>query len=102
LSRMKNELHQRLWAAQERWFQWKARGETKRSLKLEGLRNSGDLFARTRFVIFTGATRVAYERELKRFLDYVHDVRGRTQNVEIDRKDFQAYMEDRIAHGAAA
>jgi hypothetical protein len=102
LSHMKNELHQRLWAAQERWLEWKAKGETKRSLKLEGLRDSGDIFARTRFVIFTGATRVAYERELKRFLNFAHDVRGRTENHQIDRKDFKAYMEDRIAHGAAA
>jgi hypothetical protein len=102
LSHMKNELHQRLWAAQERWLEWKAKGETKRSLKLQGLHDSGDMFARIRFVIFTGATRVAYERELKRFLNFAHDVRGRTENPQIDRKDFKAYMEDRIAHGAAA
>jgi hypothetical protein len=102
LSHMKNELHQRLWAAQERWLQWKAKGETKRSLKLQGVREFGDMFARMRFVIFTGATRVAYERELKRFLDYVHDVRGRTENQQIDRKDFSAYMDYRIAQGAAA
>lgn len=102
LSQMKEELHQRLWAAQERWFEWKAKGETKRGLKLQGVREFGDMFARTRYVLFTGATRAAYERELKRFLDFAHDVRGRRDNRQIDRKDFKAYMEDRIAASAAA
>jgi site-specific recombinase XerC len=99
---MKEEIHQRLWAAQQRWFEWKAKGETKRGLKLEGLRDFGDLFARTRYVIFTGATRVAYERELKRFIDFAHQARGKVGNRQIDAKDFRAYIERHIEQGAAA
>ncbi len=102
LSVMKQELHQRLWAAQERWFGWKARGESKRGLKLEGLRENGDLFARTKFVLFTGATRLAYERELKRFVEFAHAVRGKKENREIDTKDFRAYMEQLLSKGSTA
>jgi hypothetical protein len=102
LSDMKEQLHQKLWAAQDRWFEQKAGGGTKRDLKLEGLRETGDIFAKTRFLIFTGATRVAYERELKRFVDYAHTALGRTQNREIDTKDFKAYIEHLLLHGASA
>jgi site-specific recombinase XerC len=99
---MKQELHQRLWAAQERWMEWKAKGETKRGLKLEGLRDHGDLFARTRYVIFTGSTRATYERELKRFINFVHDIRGKTENRLVDERDFKSFMETLLARGAAA
>ena len=65
LSAMKEELHQRLWAAQERWLRWKSEGKTKHELKMQGLRDHGDMFAVLRNVILTGASRIAYERELK-------------------------------------
>ena len=102
LSAMKEELHQRLWAAQERWFRWKAEGKTKHELKTQGLNDHGDMFAYLRGVILTGASRVAYERELKRFLQYAFHTRGRTKNQEVDRKDFRAYMEFLIEKGSAA
>lgn len=102
LSAMKEELHQRLWAAQERWFRWKAEGRTKHELKLQGLNDHGDMFAYLRNVILTGASRIAYERELKRFLKYAFHARGRTENRQIDRKDFRAYMEFLIEKGSAA
>ncbi len=102
LSAMKEELHQRLWAAQERWFRWKAEGRTKHELKRQGLNDHGDMFAYLRGVIFTGASRIAYERELKRFLQYTFHTRGRAKNQEVDRKDFRAYMEFLIEKGAAA
>jgi hypothetical protein len=96
---MKDELHARLWAAQERWFMLKEAGATKHELKLRGVRERGDMFYCTRSLLFTGATRVAYERELKRFLDYCHEHRGKTENSRIDKRDFRAYMEDRLAQG---
>lgn len=102
LSAMKEDLHRKLWQAQERWFEWKARGEAKRGLKLEGLREFGELWARARYVIFSGATRVAYERELKRFIDFAYHVRGKAENRLIDARDFRAYMEALVARGAAA
>jgi hypothetical protein len=57
------------------------------------------LFNSTRRLLYTGPTRVAYERELKRFLDYCHLERGKTENSRIDKRDFRAYMEDRLAQG---
>jgi len=57
------------------------------------------MFYCTRSLIFTGATRIAYERELKGFLDYCREHRGKTENVQIDKRDFRAYMENRLAQG---
>jgi len=101
ISKMKDEMHQKLWSAQQRWFDLKAGGATKHDLKMEGLRERGDMFWSTRAILFTGTTRVAYEQELKHFLEYVHEVRGKTDNNQIDKKDFRAYMEARIARGGA-
>jgi len=101
ISKMKNELHARLWQAQQRWFSLKDRGYTKHDLKIQGIRERGDMFYATRGIIFTGATRLAYEQELKRFLDYAHTVQGKTDNAQIDKKDFRAYMEARMAEGGA-
>ncbi len=101
ISQMKSELHSRLWTAQQRWFALKEQGRTKHDLKMQGIRERGEASHATRLLLFTGATRIAYERELKRFLTYAHDVRGRTSNDQIDKKDFRAYLEARIAQGAA-
>lgn len=102
VSQMKEELHQRLWTAQERWFDVKADGQTKRNLKVEGLKEEGDLFAKTRTLIFTGTTRVSYERELKHFVEYSHEVRGKTRNDEIDSKDFRSYIDHLLQRGLSA
>ena len=101
VSKMKDELHAKLWQAQQRWFSLKDQGYTKHSLKVQGLRERGDMFYARRGIIFTGATRLAYEQELKRFLDYAHAVRGKSENAQIDKKDFRAYMEARLAEGGA-
>src|SRR2546422_6525557 len=101
ISMMKEAMHQKLWSAQERWFDLKAQGISKFDLKMEGLKERGDMFWSTRAILFTGSTRVAYEHELKHFLEYAHDVRGKTDNNQIDKKDFRAYMEARIAQGGA-
>lgn len=102
LSQMKEELHQRLWAAQERWFDARREGRTKRDLKVEGLREDGDLFAKTKQLIFTGATRETYERELKRFVGYACDTRGKVRNQDIDSKDFKAYIDHLLERGLSA
>src|SRR6185369_14366530 len=101
ISRMKDELHAKLWQAQQRWFSLKDQGYTKHDLKIQGLRERGDMFYATRGILFTGATRLAYEQELKRFLDYAHAVRGKSENAQIDKKDFRAYMEASMAEGGA-
>ena len=87
ISRMKDELHARLWSAQQRWFALKDQGLTKHDLKMQGIRERGDMFHATRGIIFTGSTRLAYEQELKRFLDYAHAVQGKSDNAQIDKKD---------------
>jgi len=56
ISGMKDELHARLWAAQERWFALKECGATKHELKLQGLRERGDMFYCTRGLLFTETT----------------------------------------------
>jgi site-specific recombinase XerD len=99
ISAMKDEIHARLWGAQERWFALKECGATKHDLKLQGIRERGDMFYCTRGLLFTGATRIAYERELKHFLDFCHDHRGKTDNSQIEKRDFRAYMEERLAQG---
>lgn len=101
ISRMKGELHQKLWSALQRWFTLKDQGRTKHDLKMQGIRERGDMSYPTRGIIFTGATRLAYERELKYFIDYCHKERGRTENSQIDKKDFRAYLEARMAQGGA-
>src|SRR5581483_4351559 len=101
ISGMKDELHAKLWQAQLRWFSLKDQGYTKHELKMQGIRDRGDMFYATRGIIFTGATRLAYEQELKRFLDFVYAVRGKSDNSQIDKKDFRAYMEARMAEGGA-
>ena len=102
LSQMKKELHDRLWQAYQHWLALKENGASKRALKLQGLRDHDDLFHATRALIFTGNTRLTYERELKRFLDYCSRVRGRIDNRQIDHRDFKSYMEHQIARGLAA
>jgi hypothetical protein len=101
VSKMKNDIHNRLWQAQQRWFSLKEQGYTKHALKMQGVRERGDMFYATRAIVFTGATRLAYEQELKRFLEYAHTVRGKTDNNQVDKKDFRAYMEARLAQGGA-
>ena len=101
ISKMKDELHAKLWQAQQRWFSLKEQGLTKHDMKIQGIRERGDMFFATRAILFTGSTRLAYEQELKRFLDYAHTVGGKTDNAQIDKKDFRAYMEARMAQGGA-
>lgn len=100
LHRMKEELHQRLWAAQERWFALRQTGVTKHDLKTAGLRERGDMYWATRQLIFTGNTRVTYERVLKRFVAFCHE-RGIERNADITKREMRAYVDRLIEEGAA-
>ena len=86
---MKEELHRKLYQAQERWFAMREQGQTKHEIKMRGLRDHGDMHYYMRPILFTGATRVAYERELKRFVDYAKEELGRERNQDITKKDFR-------------
>jgi integrase len=95
---MKNELHQQLWSAQQRWFRLEEAGATKHDLKVQGLREHGDMYHETRRIIFTGNTRVTYERVLKDFVEFCHD-RGIERNQDITKREMRAYMEDLMDRG---
>lgn len=97
---MKEELHQRLWAAQERWFELRQTGVTKHDLKMAGLRERGDMYWATRQLIFTGNTRVTYERVLKRFVGFCQE-RGIERNADITKREMRAYVDHLIEEGAA-
>ena len=98
LHQMKNELHQQLWAAQQRWFRLEEAGATKHDLKVQGLREHGDMYHETRRIIFTGNTRVTYERALKGFVEFCHD-RGIERNADISKREMRPYMEHLIDRG---
>ena len=98
---MKNEMQYRMYGAQLKWFRLKEKGWTKHELKMEGIREKGDMIYGIRDIIFMGSTRVAYEKELKKFLEYALNVRGKTDNNKINKNDFRAYMRARMADGGA-
>jgi site-specific recombinase XerD len=95
---MKAELHQQLWTAQQRWFRLEEAGATKHDLKVQGLREHGDMCHETRRIIFTGNTRVTYERVLKHFVEFCHD-RGIDRNQDISKREMRAYMEELMDRG---
>jgi site-specific recombinase XerD len=98
LHHMKAELHQRLWTAQMRWFRLQEAGATKHDLKVQGLREHGDMYHETRRIIFTGNTRVTYERVLKDFVEFCND-RGIERNADISKREMRAYMEQQMDRG---
>ncbi len=101
LHRMKEELHQRLWAAQARWLALDETGVTKHDLKMEGLRSQGDIHFASRQLLFWGKTRLDYEHVLKRFIDFCH-ARGLERNADIDKGDIRDYLDSLIARGSSA
>jgi len=92
LAAMKEELHQRLWSAQEKWFALRETGATKHELKIAG---------ETRDLLFWGKTRLDYEHVLKRFVEFCHE-RGRERNADIDKRDMRDYLMRMIERGASA
>ncbi|MBI2931574.1 MAG: site-specific integrase [Planctomycetes bacterium] len=92
LAAMKEELHQRLWSAQEKWFALRETGATKHELKIAG---------ETRNLLFWGKTHLDYEHVLKRFVEFCHE-RGRERNADIDKRDMRDYLMQTIERGASA
>ena len=102
LAAMKQNLHDRLWNAQQRWFAMREEGATKRGLKLQGLKESGDPNKLTRNILFTGSTRRSYEETLKSFLEFAHERFGIQRLEDLGKREFRAFIEDGIARGLAA
>ncbi len=102
LAEMKQDLHDRLWNAQQRWFALRERGMTKREIKLRGLREGADPNRHTRNLIFAGSTRRSYERVLKAFVEFAYREHGCRRLEDIGKKEFRAFMDRGIAQGLAA
>jgi len=102
LADMKKDLHDRLWNAQQRWFALRDQGQTKRQLKLRGIREAGDPNLHFRPLIFTGATKRAIEETLKSFVKFAHERFGAQRLEEIGKREFRAFIEEGIARGLAA
>lgn len=100
LNTMKHEMHQRLWGALQRWFALREQGVTKRDLKLAGLRERNDPWSACRNLVFTGNTRLTYERSLKGFLDFTH-ARGIERNDDITKREMRDYVHHLIDRGAS-
>lgn len=92
LAAKKEELHQRLWSAQVRWFALRETGATKHELKIAG---------ETRDLLFWGKTRLDYEHVLKRFVEFCHE-RGRERNADIDKRDMRDFLMQMVERGASA
>ncbi len=98
---MKQDLHDRLWNAFQRWHEIRQSGVSKFDLKMRGIRECGDPNRHTRNLIFCGNTLRTYERVLRDFVDYAQREHGATRLVDIGRKEFRAYMDRAIAQGLA-
>lgn len=101
LSAMKEELHQRLWSAHERWFALRETGETKRDLKLASINEHGDAHYLSRQLVFRGTTRLDYERALKPFIEFCH-ARGHERNADIGKRDMRGYFDHLIDRRVSA
>jgi hypothetical protein len=98
---MKQDLHDRLWGAFQRWLDLRQTAVTKRDLKMRGLREYGDPNRYTRNIIFAGNTLRTYERVLRDFVEYARLECGATRIEDIGKKEFRAYMDRAIAQGLA-
>ncbi len=102
LSRLKSELHDTLWHAQQRWFQLRAQNYTKHELKVMGLHHAGDPNVMTRDLIFAGRTRLTYERDLKLFVTFVLREHGVQHLRDITVDHARAYLDRAIDERWAA
>ncbi len=102
LSAMKKDLHDRLWNAQERWFAMRDQGWTKHEVKMAGIRQCGDPNLKMRSILFTGRSRVTYERVLKGFLDFAHAKFGVQRLDDIDTPHAKAFLDDALQRGLAS
>ncbi len=95
---LKNELHDRLWRAYERWHDLRHQGETKHELKMRGLAEHADVNRCTRNLIFSANTLHTYEKILGRFLD---SCAGAQHLEDLGKREFRAFMDKAIADGLA-
>lgn len=98
---LKQELHDRLWRAFERWQELRAAGATKHDLKMRGIRECGDPNRHTRNLLFTGSTLRTYEGPLKEFVEMAQREFGAARLEEMGKREFRAFMDRAIERGLA-
>jgi Phage integrase, N-terminal SAM-like domain len=98
---LKQEVHDRLWRAFEKWQEVRQTGVTKHDLKVQGIRELGDPNQFTRGLIFTGNTLRSYEGVLKDFVQFAQWEGGAARLEDVGKKEFRGFMDRAIAHGLA-
>lgn len=98
---LKQDVHDRLWRAFERWHGIRQTGVSKRDLKMQGIRECGDPNRFTRAIIFTGNTLRSYEGVLKSFVEFAQQDSKAIRLEDIGKKEFRAFMDAAIAKGLA-
>ena len=101
MGNLKQDVHDRLWRAFQRWEGLRQTGVSKHDLKMQGLREAGDPNRSTRDLIFTGCTLRSYEGVLKDFVEFSQSQHPVTRLEDIGKKDFRAYMDRAIELGLA-
>ena len=98
---LKQDVHDKLWHAFQRYQSLRETGVGKHELKLRGIREASDPNLYTRNLIFTGNTLRSYEGVLKNFVDQAAKEFGVTQLRDIGKREFRAFMDRSIAKGLA-
>jgi len=98
---MKQELHDRLRAAFDRWLALQRTGVSKFDLKARGMRDHQDPNYFLRPLIFTRCTMTTYEKVLRDFVDFAQREHGATRLEDIGKKEFRAFMDRGIEQGLA-
>src|SRR5436190_13672787 len=98
---LKQDVHDRLWRAFERWHEIRQTGVSKHDLKMRGIRESGDPNQFTRNLIFTGNTLRSYEGVLRDFVEHAHREHGAQRLEDVDKKALRSFMDRAISQGLA-
>ena len=96
---LKQEVHNKLWQAFQRWEDLRRTGVDKRELKMRGIREAGDPNKYTRNLIISGETLRTYDDTLKKFVEMAAKEHGITRLSDIGRAQFRAFMDKGIAEG---
>jgi len=96
---LKQQLHDQLRAAFDRWLGLRGTGISKFDLKARGLREHQDPDYFLRPLIFTGSTMRTYEKVLREFVDFAQREHGAMRLEDIGKKEFRAFMDSGIAQG---
>jgi hypothetical protein len=99
LANLKQDVHDRLWRAFQRWEELRQTGVSKHDLKVRGIREAQDPNLYMRNLLFTGSTLRSYESVLKDFIEFAQSQHPVNRLEEIGKKNFRAFMDLSIAKG---